>query len=79
MQQLELIVTESVNETGEGPAIEMGIPARSAVERNDELFIVLSSKCFNAQQFHDEIKAAMNKLEELDRVGMRMFAHSKRG
>jgi len=70
MQQLELIVTGKINH---GPTIELGIPARNTVERNGEQFIVLSSKCFNAQQFHNEIRAAMNKLEELDRVGIRMF------
>ena len=73
MQQLELIVTGKINHGGGRPTIELGIPARNTVERNGEQFIVLSSKCFNAQQFHNEIRAAMNKLEELDRVGIRMF------
>ena len=73
MQQLELIVTGKINHGGDRSTIELGIPARNTVERNGEQFIVLSSKCFNAQQFHNEIRAAMNKLEELDRVGMRMF------
>lgn len=73
MQQLELIVTGKINHGGDRPTIELGIPARNTVERNGEQFIILSSKCFNAQQFHNEIRAAMNKLEELDRVGIRMF------
>lgn len=82
MKELELIVVEGAKAGSSDHHVEFGIPVRDAVERDGEMFIVLSSRCFNIDEVDREIKVAKEKLDEVRaaaKANFRRWGHEIKG